>query len=87
MRARTYIYLYINNYLMNITELNKLLKIYKNSINKRNFYIYHNFLQTSKFCENKKQIYKVWVCAPPPRGRHDGKYLRGMSILRYVIVI
>lgn len=44
MRARTYIYYIFNNYLMNITELNKLLKIYKNLINKKKFYIYHNFL-------------------------------------------
>lgn len=55
MRARTYIYYIFNNYLMNITELNKLLKIYKNLINKKNFIFIIIFCRHQNFVRIKNR--------------------------------
>lgn len=49
---------------MNITEFNKLLKIYKNLMNKINFYIYHNFCRHQNFVIIKN---KYMVCGYVPR--------------------
>lgn len=65
---------------MNFTEFNKLLKIYKNLVNKRNFYIYHNFCKYQNFVRIKnKYIMGGYV----PRLRGAGMMVNILGVCIY----